>query len=83
MPSPANYHLEGFILCDTSSQCPGRDLNGSSNEAFIMFVTKIVLCRGFGIVKFASQAHAAAAVEHFHDSQIGGRPVSVRIDRFA
>ncbi|KAK9817619.1 hypothetical protein WJX74_005926 [Apatococcus lobatus] len=39
--------------------------------------------RGFGIVKFSSPPDAVAAVQHFHNSQIGGRPVSVRIDRFA
>eukprot|EP00887_Chlorella_sp_A99_P001776 scaffold19.g1776.t1 len=39
--------------------------------------------RGFGIVRFASKELADKAVEEMNNQVIGGRVVSVRIDRFA
>lgn len=39
--------------------------------------------RGFGIVRFLDRETAEAAVEKMNNSTIGGRVVSVRIDRFA
>ena len=40
-------------------------------------------CRGFGTVRFTAPEDAMAAVEAVSGSQIGGRIISVRIDRFA
>lgn len=39
--------------------------------------------RGFGIVRFPNKESAEAAVEKMNNSTIGGRVVSVRLDRFA
>lgn len=39
--------------------------------------------RGFGIVRFLDRDTAEAAVEKMNNASIGGRVVSVRIDRFA
>jgi hypothetical protein len=39
--------------------------------------------RGFGIVRFPDSESAAGAVEKMNDAAIGGRIVSVRLDRFA
>jgi RNA recognition motif-containing protein len=39
--------------------------------------------RGFGIVRFSRREEAEAAAEKMNNSNIGGRIVSVRIDRFA
>jgi cold shock CspA family protein len=39
--------------------------------------------RGFGIVRFPDRESAAGAVEKMNDAAIGGRVVSVRLDRFA
>lgn len=39
--------------------------------------------RGFGTVRFASAEDANGAVEALNNTEIGGRVVSVRIDRFA
>jgi RNA recognition motif-containing protein len=40
-------------------------------------------CRGFGIVRFPTKEAAQMAVDTMNNSTIGGRVVSVRIDRFA
>lgn len=40
-------------------------------------------CRGFGTVRYASKEDADAAVEAMNNAQIGGRTVTVRIDRYA
>ena len=40
-------------------------------------------CRGFGTVRYASKEDAEAAVEAMNNAQIGGRTVTVRIDRYA
>lgn len=40
-------------------------------------------CRGFGIVRFPNKEAAEEAVEKMNNATIGGRVVSVRIDRFA
>ena len=40
-------------------------------------------CRGFGIVRFSTKDLAEVAVETMNNQVIGGRVVSVRIDRFA
>ncbi len=39
--------------------------------------------RGFGTVRYASKEDAEAAVEAMNNAQIGGRTVTVRIDRYA
>lgn len=39
--------------------------------------------RGFGTVRFASAEAAKAAVEAMNGVDVGGRAVTVRIDRFA
>jgi hypothetical protein len=39
--------------------------------------------RGFGIVRFPNKEAAEQAVEKMNNATIGGRVVSVRIDRFA
>jgi RNA recognition motif-containing protein len=39
--------------------------------------------RGFGTVRFASPEEAAAAVEAMNHASLGGRTVTVRIDRYA
>lgn len=39
--------------------------------------------RGFGIVRFPDRASAERAVERMNNQDIGGRVVSVRVDRFA
>jgi len=39
--------------------------------------------RGFGIVRFPNKESAEEAVEKMNNSTIGGRVVSVRLDRFA
>lgn len=39
--------------------------------------------RGFGTVRFASQADAEAAIERLANSMIEDRAISVRMDRFA
>ncbi|DBB02454.1 TPA: hypothetical protein ACH3X3_011450 [Trebouxia sp. C0006] len=39
--------------------------------------------RGFGTVRFSTKEEADAAAEKLNNSQIGGRTVTVRIDRFA
>ena len=43
----------------------------------------MLLCRGFGTVRYASKEDADAAVEAMNNAQIGGRTVTVRIDRYA
>jgi len=40
-------------------------------------------CRGFGIVRFPNKQAAEIAVNSMNNTTIGGRVVSVRIDRFA
>jgi hypothetical protein len=40
-------------------------------------------CRGFGIVRFPDKESADIAVNTMNNATIGGRVVSVRIDRFA
>lgn len=40
-------------------------------------------CRGFGIVRFPTKQAAELAVNTMNNTTIGGRVVSVRIDRFA
>lgn len=42
-----------------------------------------MLCRGFGTVRFSTKEEADAAAEKLNNTQIGGRTVTVRIDRFA
>lgn len=42
-----------------------------------------LLCRGFGIVRFPNKEAAELAVNTMNNATIGGRVVSVRIDRFA
>lgn len=39
--------------------------------------------RGFGTVRFATPDDAAAAVEEMNHASLGGRTITVRIDRFA
>ncbi len=39
--------------------------------------------RGFGTVRFATKEDAVQACEKMNNSQIDGRTISVRIDRFA
>jgi len=39
--------------------------------------------RGFGTVSFPTAQDAGAAVEKMNNADIGGRAVTVRIDRFA
>lgn len=39
--------------------------------------------RGFGIVRFPTKEAAEAAVDKMNNASIGGRVVSVRLDRFA
>jgi hypothetical protein len=39
--------------------------------------------RGFGVVRFATASQAEEAVEKMNNTHIGGRLVSVRVDRFA
>ena len=41
------------------------------------------LCRGFGTVRYSTREEALRAAEMMNNSEIGGRVVSVRIDRFA
>ena len=41
------------------------------------------LCSGFGIVRFPTKEAAELAVNTMNNTTIGGRVVSVRIDRFA
>jgi hypothetical protein len=43
----------------------------------------VAASRGFGIVRFPSKDMADTAVNTMNNSTIGGRVVSVRIDRFA
>ena len=43
----------------------------------------LLRCRGFGVVSFPTQADADAAVERTNGMEVGGRTVTVRIDRFA
>lgn len=40
-------------------------------------------CRGFGTVRFSTKEEAEAAADKLNNTQIGGRTVTVRIDRFA
>lgn len=40
-------------------------------------------CRGFGVVSFPTQQEALEAVDKTNGMDIGGRTVTVRIDRFA
>ena len=40
-------------------------------------------CRGFGTVSFPSPDDALSAVQTMNNADIGGRAVTVRIDRFA
>jgi RNA recognition motif-containing protein len=46
-------------------------------------VTLINTCRGFGTVRFATQEDALAACAKLNNTQLEGRTISVRIDRFA
>lgn len=43
----------------------------------------VVLYRGFGTVRFSTKEEADAAAEKLNNTQIEGRTVTVRIDRFA
>lgn len=55
----------------------------------LLVVTRVVTltmhlpCRGFGTVSFPTPQNAQAAVERMNNADIGGRAVTVRIDRFA
>ena len=39
--------------------------------------------KGFGTICFATKEEAEAAIEKFHDSEVDGRTISVRIDQYA
>lgn len=39
--------------------------------------------RGFGVVRFPTEGAAMAAVEAMNNAEVGGRTVTVRIDRYA
>ena len=43
----------------------------------------ILSCRGFGTVRYKNREEAMQAAEMMNNAEIGGRVVSVRIDRFA
>ena len=42
-----------------------------------------MVCRGFGTVRFTTSEEADAACEKLNNTEIDGRAVTVRIDRFA
>lgn len=42
-----------------------------------------MIYRGFGTVRYKNREEAAQAAEMMNNAEIGGRVVSVRIDRFA
>eukprot|EP01023_Acetabularia_acetabulum_P016167 TRINITY_DN17985_c0_g1_i5.p3 TRINITY_DN17985_c0_g1~~TRINITY_DN17985_c0_g1_i5.p3 ORF type:complete len:276 (-),score=69.20 TRINITY_DN17985_c0_g1_i5:652-1479(-) len=39
--------------------------------------------RGFGVVRFANKDDAQAAIEHMNNGLVAGRPVTVRLDKYA
>lgn len=63
-------------LKDSFSSC------GEIERADVVFDSR-GRSRGFGIVRFTTPDQAEQAVEKMNNSTIGGRIVSVRIDRFA
>lgn len=77
------------------SACAGHVLYGCSPDRYleILWVTSAYLqlrhtcvlgnLRGFGTVRFATKEDAVQACEKMNNSQIDGRTISVRIDRFA
>ena len=43
----------------------------------------VCMCRGFGTVRYSSPDDAQAATQIMNGAEIGGRTITVRIDRFA
>ena len=41
------------------------------------------MCRGFGTVRYSTPDDAQAATQIMNGAEIGGRTITVRIDRFA
>ena len=39
--------------------------------------------KGFGTVCFTTKEEAEAAIERFHETEVEGRKISVRIDQYA
>ena len=44
---------------------------------------RVCMCRGFGTVRYSTPDDAQAATQIMNGAEIGGRTITVRIDRFA
>lgn len=78
-----------WLLCHTSNPTPHTQIHAEATENPVNLENKMSgcayppECRGFGIVRFPNKVAAETAVNTMNNTTIGGRVVSVRIDRFA
>ena len=68
---------------------PAQRAGGNASQAkqvclYTLLLSKLShACRGFGTVRYSTPDDAQAATQIMNGAEIGGRTITVRIDRFA
>jgi hypothetical protein len=82
-PTPPLLLLLLLLRCSPGGRSSKDPTPGLRAHAHTHFRRRALACRGFGVVRFATPEQAEEAAEKMNNATIGGRVVSVRIDRFA